>query len=522
MTWTVSVTETPSSVTVTPSEIETVSVPTTSAISVTVSGDAVVIGGDLPNGGTANQALIKQSSVDGDADWQDLAADITDYTNDAYPSIETVQDALDSLLFFTMTASLSGGSNAEYGGSISAVDLVWSYNKTITAQEITGTGSSTPLLADRAQTVTGPFTTNHTWTITGHNGAESPVGSTSLTFLSKRYWGVSSDENLDDADVIGDLNDELSTSLVQSRTLTPSGQYLYFAWPTSFGVPSFTVNGLLSTAWSKVRDTSLFVNASGGIVDYDVWRSDNLLTSTYSVDVAAGTTTWIAVSESHPVFGGITWDKHLPARSACLRRNASDANHYRFEVAPGDECVSIDGSGSGKERCEFSAGNYPFAFETAYTVTYQIKVYTPGVKDVASAGWVVIGQIHATPDIGDAGVSPLYAREIYVSPRAIAYNQRQSEVDPIVSNPSSNYLYNDSGAEWSEWIDVVEEHFFSPSTTNGYHRVYHNGVLIANYSGKTGYVDAVGPYYKFGIYRAADATHTLVVEYKDFDVTPAL
>ena len=45
------------------------------------------------------------------------------------------------------------------------------------------------------------------------------------------------------------------------------------AFPSSFGTPTFTINGLTSTAWTKVRDNA-FVNSSGGTTSYQVWVSN--------------------------------------------------------------------------------------------------------------------------------------------------------------------------------------------------------------------------------------------------------
>jgi hypothetical protein len=210
------------------------------------------------------------------------------YTNTAYPLVESVGDMLDTLGFFTMTATLSGGYDTEIGSSVASVDLTWEFNKAILAQDLTGTGATTPAIGDRAQTVTGPFTSAKTWTLTADSldNTEHPNATTSLRFLSKRYWGVSSETTLDDAEIIALAGSELATSRVQSRTLAPAGEYLYFAWPASFGTPTFTVNGLINTAFTKVRAADSFVNASGATVSYDLWRSDNLLTSTYDVDVS--------------------------------------------------------------------------------------------------------------------------------------------------------------------------------------------------------------------------------------------
>ena len=65
--------------------------------------------------------------------------------------------------------------------------------------------------------------------------------------------------------------------------MSPSGQYVYFAYPSSFGVATFTVNGLLNTDWSLT--TRAFVNASGYSEPFHIYRSNNLLTGTYVIAI---------------------------------------------------------------------------------------------------------------------------------------------------------------------------------------------------------------------------------------------
>ncbi len=182
-----------------------------------------------------------------------------------------------------LTVTLTGGSNQENGASVASVNLLWAYTGPITSQSLSGTGSVAPALSDRAQVVTGPYTSNTTWIVQGSDGVETDTDTTSLTFLNKRYYGVSALTSLNDAQVLA-LTNELATSYTQSRSLSPAAEYTYFAWPTAFGSsPTFTVNGLVNTAWTLV--TRSFTNASSYAASYDIYRSDNLLTGTYTVAV---------------------------------------------------------------------------------------------------------------------------------------------------------------------------------------------------------------------------------------------
>lgn len=184
----------------------------------------------------------------------------------------------------TFAAALAGGSTSEVGVSVPTASLTWSFTKTITAQELAGTGTVPPALTDRAQAATGPYTTDTTFTITGHTGTENASATTTVAFQYKRYWGVSASASLNTAGVLALSGAELATARQQTRVMTPSAQYMYFAFPSTFGTPTFKSNGFNDTAWSKTTIAG-FVNASGATVSLDVWRSDNLVTGTFTEEV---------------------------------------------------------------------------------------------------------------------------------------------------------------------------------------------------------------------------------------------
>ncbi|MFM7854757.1 MAG: hypothetical protein ACKO96_23235, partial [Flammeovirgaceae bacterium] len=88
----------------------------------------------------------------------------------------------------------------------------------------------------------------------------------------KRYWGVLAAEEPTDAE-IRSLSAEFATALAQTRVFNPSNQYIYFAWPATFGAAaSFKFNGLASSSW--LLTTRTFVNASGGESTYHIYRSE--------------------------------------------------------------------------------------------------------------------------------------------------------------------------------------------------------------------------------------------------------
>lgn len=63
------------------------------------------------------------------------------------------------------------------------------------------------------------------------------------------------------------------------------GNYLFFAWPTAFGTPTFKINGLSNSAFTKVKSNFVFTNESNfSGVNYDVWISNTAYgTSTINI-----------------------------------------------------------------------------------------------------------------------------------------------------------------------------------------------------------------------------------------------
>jgi hypothetical protein len=75
-----------------------------------------------------------------------------------------------------------------------------------------------------------------------------------------------------------------------SRSLSLSdyaagGNYLFFAWPTAFDTPTFKINGLSNSAFTKVKSNFVFTNESNfSGVNYDVWISNTAYgTSTINI-----------------------------------------------------------------------------------------------------------------------------------------------------------------------------------------------------------------------------------------------
>lgn len=132
-------------------------------------------------------------------------------------------------------------------------------------------------------TNTGSLTQTRTVTLQGTNTQSGTFSNTkTLTWSHKRYWGTHPTFTLpSDAQIIAangagvGSGSEFSTTRTQTRNgIDGGGNYIFFAWPTTFGTPSFTVNGLPNTAWTKVGTAISFVNSNGHTEPYDVWISN--------------------------------------------------------------------------------------------------------------------------------------------------------------------------------------------------------------------------------------------------------
>lgn len=166
----------------------------------------------------------------------------------------------------------------ESGTTITDVTLSWTLSHgTMVSQSLTDVGSITASLRSYALTglsITSPkqYTLSYSLTYLGFNGTINGSVSTTVSFGQKRYWGVLSTDTPTDSDIIS-LSSEFATNFAQNRVFNPSNQYIYFAWPETFGAAtSFKFNGLVSSAW--LLTTRTFVNAAGGSASYHIYRSE--------------------------------------------------------------------------------------------------------------------------------------------------------------------------------------------------------------------------------------------------------
>ena len=179
---------------------------------------------------------------------------------------------LDELLYkaITITSFNISKSIAEIGELVSNLKLTWSYSKEPTVQKLDGTILDNSI---RDHIITSNITSNKTFKLEVSDGKTTVSRNAAINFYNGRYHGVSNSETYD-SDFILSLNKTLTNSRACNFTVNcGQGQYIFFAIPTRFGTPTFSVGGF-SGGFVKVS-TLDFTNKFGYTEPYDIWKSEN-------------------------------------------------------------------------------------------------------------------------------------------------------------------------------------------------------------------------------------------------------
>lgn len=179
---------------------------------------------------------------------------------------------LDELLYKAITInnfSISK-STAELGEKLIGLILSWSYNKTPIYQKLDNVLIDNEL---RKYTIEKEISSNTSFKLEVSDGKTTVNRTASINFYNGRYYGVSNSETYD-SDFILSLNKTLTNSRACNFTVNcRPGQYIFFAIPTRFGTPTFTVGGF--TGGFIKAQTLDFENKFGYVESYDIWKSEN-------------------------------------------------------------------------------------------------------------------------------------------------------------------------------------------------------------------------------------------------------
>lgn len=243
---------------------------------------------------------------------------------------KTMQEMFDMLLYpyISPGSSISGGTSRLYG-SLLPITLNWSATKNsnlITSIVVDGnsqipTGNSQvgSIVSNGTHSTTPASSQVNTFSMTVGDGTTTTNDSTSLTWLNNRYWGYVDLSSLGNPDLTANpgsasvvglyitdtiikamtggsanaqvFGKELSSSKSKTYTgIDGGGNYLVFAWSSTVAspyTPSFNVNGLPNTAFTRVRTNSVFINDVGfNGTNYEVWVSNTLQNSPLNIIIS--------------------------------------------------------------------------------------------------------------------------------------------------------------------------------------------------------------------------------------------
>jgi len=247
-------------------------------------------------------------------------------------SVPTDMQTMWNLLLYPYIApgaALSFSGNTRQYGDSAAVSLNWTATKntnSITSITVDGvpqipTGNTQVGVkaALGTHSLTPGVSQTNTFSMSDGDGVQTTNTSTSLTWMNNRYWGYIDLTSIGNPDLTSNpglsasvaayvtdtrikamtganansqlFGHELSTTKSKTYTgINGAGKHLVFAWPSNVSspyTPTFTVNGLPSTAFTRVRSNSALVNEEGfSGTNFEVWVSNTLQNSPLNIVIS--------------------------------------------------------------------------------------------------------------------------------------------------------------------------------------------------------------------------------------------
>ena len=193
------------------------------------------------------------------------------YTNSDNPSISTVGEALDQLLYKGLTIQSTVTPNiAEIGETVPEVKFSWKYNKNVTQQSFDGTDIGLDIREVALQDVTS--TTSKS--LQAFDGENTKKVVMSITFKLASYYGVSESTPTNSEEIISRFTRDLNFYKGSSVTITAQdNQYIYLMLPKSMGQVQFYVGGF--EGGFQIVNPNFQFTKNGVTNSYILYKSDN-------------------------------------------------------------------------------------------------------------------------------------------------------------------------------------------------------------------------------------------------------
>ncbi len=216
-----------------------------------INGEWTEYGGGSGDGGTNEELEERVDNIEND--------------------VADLYSMMDELMYKPITISSFNisPSSAELGSTINTLTLTWKYSKEIVWQKFNGVEIEKTI---RSMTY-NDISSNKTYSLQVTDGKTTVSKNVGVTFMNGRYYGVAPIGAYDSSFVLG-LSKTLATSKNCSFTVNCGAeQYIYFAIPTRFGTPKFSVGGF--EGGFELVATIDFTNSSNYTEPYYIYKSDN-------------------------------------------------------------------------------------------------------------------------------------------------------------------------------------------------------------------------------------------------------
>jgi hypothetical protein len=187
----------------------------------------------------------------------------------------------------------------------------------------------------------------------------------------------------------------------------------------------------------------------------------------------------------------------------------------RFEVRQGERRLKASERDRPVERSEIALRN-KLRPGVDYAVSYEFMI-APGPRNAAA--WVNIGQIHGTEDPEDhMGRGPLLAVQMHGERLQVV-----ARADPQRTSVARHNVWrhrDEADLIRGRWYRMDMRLRIDPHGA-GRLAVWRDGAKLGEYLGPLGFNDAVGPYWKLGIYRRT-SPEPLAVSFRRFSLAEAM
>ena len=203
------------------------------------------------------------------------------YTNSDNPSISTVGEALDQLLYKELTIKSKVTPNiAERGEIIPEVEFSWEYNKNIISQKLDNIDISPDIrsitLSNIRQTISKSL-----WATDGKSIKTTTMA---IQFKLASYYGVSNKTTITSDDIINSFTRDLNFQKGSSVTITAQdNQYIYFMLPKSMCYVQFYVGGF--EGGFQIVNPNFQFTKNGVTNSYILYKSDNPGLGTTTINI---------------------------------------------------------------------------------------------------------------------------------------------------------------------------------------------------------------------------------------------